>query len=507
MKAMQRRMGIEKVCFMACPVRDDEFRIDDQSASDLDVDEVFLRLDETRTNPGQAVLYSWLRNSCASSQALEERLSFSRSLEADSGTRERLGRILGKLGWQAEGDVALEIWGATGDGYLKWRGAFIAYYAVMILAVGASFVFSFAPAVITLLFIVGNIAIFSKTHGYIGRHSGSIAYLFGILSAAKRIDKAFPGAVIPGARSPLAELVRGANRVPKGILLFVARTGSAFVANPLDIVVEYLRQMLLLELASYFRFYGFMTKNRPLIEGAYLAIGAYDASLSVAGMVESEEVVQPSFVERVGDSRFKGLRHPLIEGSVENSIRLSRNAVITGTNMSGKTTFLRTVGLNQAVATGWGICFASSARVAFLQVVTAIRIEDSLLEGKSRYLAEAVRLLDSLRLARSTPSLFLVDEILTGTNSADRIEASVILLGLFKDWDSRVVATTHDREIALGLERDFNCFHFEEEIRAGDIRFDYRMKDGVVNARNALRILESLGFAELVGDVRLGKGV
>jgi hypothetical protein len=198
----------------------------------------------------------------------------------------------------------------------------------------------------------------------------------------------------------------------------------------------------------------------------------------------------------------EGLGHPLLPDArcVRNDVRLGpgqRLLVVSGSNMSGKSTYLRTVGANTVLALAGAPVRARRMRLSPLQIGATLRIQDSLAEGRSRFYAEITRLRAVMDLAaRPPPVLFLLDELLAGTNSADRrIGAEAVLRSLLARGALGFV-TTHDlalSEAAVALGEAANA-HFEDQVIDGEVRFDYRLKPGVVTHSNALALMKAVGL-------------
>ncbi len=195
------------------------------------------------------------------------------------------------------------------------------------------------------------------------------------------------------------------------------------------------------------------------------------------------------------------ITHPLLhrDKAVPNALRLDENLrllVISGSNMSGKSTLLRAVGLNAILA--WAGAPVPAKRLALspFQLGASIRTVDSLQEGRSRFFAEITRLRQITGLTGNPPPvLFLIDELLSGTNSHDRaIGAEAILRGLL-DRGAIGLATTHDLALTrIGETPPARNVHFEDSIEDGEVRFDYRLRPGVVTRSNALDLMRSIGL-------------
>ena len=237
--------------------------------------------------------------------------------------------------------------------------------------------------------------------------------------------------------------------------------------------------------------------------GAWIeSVGEIEALASLASFAfEHPGFVMPEVVEGL---RFEAvdLGHPLIPADrrVTNDIRLDetlRLLVVSGSNMSGKSTMMRSVGIAAVLALSGGPVCARSLRLAPTAVGASIRIHDSLQENASRFYAEILRIRQVLELSKEGPLLYLLDEILAGTNSHDRrIGAEGIVNGLV-DRGAIGLVSTHDLALARIAEtlapRGANV-HFEDHLENGRVVFDYRMRPGVVTKSNALELMRSVGI-------------
>ena len=241
-------------------------------------------------------------------------------------------------------------------------------------------------------------------------------------------------------------------------------------------------------------------ENGRLVATWLEAMGETEALLSLATFAfENPDFVWPEWSEE-GAPAFDGdeLRHPLLnpQTAVANSLAVSHAdpfVLVSGSNMSGKSTFLRTLGLAVVMAHAGAPVAARRLRLSRLVVGASISTHDSLQEGASRFFAEITRLRDILALADSgEPTLFLLDELLSGTNSRDRrIGAEGVLRGL-RERGAIGLVTTHD--LALAEVARARQVHFADSLKDGKIHFDYRMMPGVVPGSNGLALMHALGL-------------
>jgi hypothetical protein len=245
-------------------------------------------------------------------------------------------------------------------------------------------------------------------------------------------------------------------------------------------------------------------RNGPAIARWLAVIGEFEALCSLASYAR-ENPADPFPEIEPGPALFEGehLGHPLIPEAdcIRNDLALGgvlRVLVVSGSNMSGKSTLLRTVGVNAVLALAGAPVRARRLRLSPVAIGATLRVEDSLQAGRSRFYAEITRLRQIADLARGPlPLLFLLDEILSGTNSHDRrVGAEAFVFGLIERGAIGLV-TTHDlalAEIADRLAPRAGNVHFEDRFEDGNLLFDYRMRPGVVRNSNALALMRAVGL-------------
>ena len=234
------------------------------------------------------------------------------------------------------------------------------------------------------------------------------------------------------------------------------------------------------------------------------AAGRFEALSSLAQYsFECPDDPFPTFLEGRACLRARAIGHPLIPQSrcVRNDVSLSdrtRLWLISGSNMSGKSTLLRAVGLNVVLAMAGAPVRAGALELTPLQTGASIRINDSLREGSSRFYAEITRLRQLKDLSgREPPLLFLIDEMLQGTNSNDRRIGAEGVLGTLAEQGAIGLATTHDlalTELAGLGDAIMRNMHFEDHLENGRMRFDYQLREGVVTKSNGLELMRAIGL-------------
>ncbi|WP_460503955.1 MutS-related protein, partial [Hymenobacter agri] len=308
-----------------------------------------------------------------------------------------------------------------------------------------------------------------------------------------------PFAPLATLAAPLARLGGIVHKV--AFLQFENQLQSDLSALPW-LILEYLKILLLLDIIVYHRCRRDVETHADAIRMVFEAVGYADCAVAVAGFRARHVHCVPDFT--TAGLHLAGAYNPLVTGCTPNDLRVTatESVLLTGSNMSGKTTFMRTVGLNVLLAQTIATCPATAYAGPFRRVVSSINLADNLPEGKSYYFAEAETVLGFMRAAEARPAEYLViiDELFKGTNTVERIAASRAVLAYLQGL-SLVLASTHDGELGALLAPAFTEYHFTETVSDTAWYFDHRLKPGPLATRNGIRLLARAGYpAAVVAD-------
>ncbi|MBC7926175.1 MAG: DNA mismatch repair protein MutS [Bryobacteraceae bacterium] len=254
--------------------------------------------------------------------------------------------------------------------------------------------------------------------------------------------------------------------------------------------------------------FGFAIEQWRQLTGPHLgdwlaAVGELEALASLAQYAsEHPDDVYPELREDGPVFEGDGVAHPLLgTAGIQNDVRLDGTMqllLVSGSNMSGKSTLMRAVGLNAVLAWAGAPVRARRLSISRLSVGASMRVQDNLMEGASRFYAEITRLRQIVDMAGGQPTLlFLLDELLSGTNSHDRLIGSEAVVRTLVARGAIGLVSTHDlalAHIAEELAPLAANVHFQDHINNGSIAFDYRMRPGVVQKSNAIELMRSVGL-------------
>ena len=471
-------------------------------AADLDcvgTGSVFELLCTARTGEGERIFAEWLL-SPAPAEEIRARQQAVEELRSHVELRESLA-LAGEDVRRAIDTEWLARWGAVGtiapSSVLRWAVAAVVVLLLGGLAVAPS-PMALAPIVAlhvaTALALRGRVSALVATIDRPARDLRTLALVLAVIERAQfrspRLQAVAQALMVDG-QPPSAQV----NRLRRLVDLLDARRNQMFI--PFAGVLLWTTQ-LGLALAAW------RARCGPAIGRWVSAVAELEALLSLAQHAyEHPDDPFPELLEEGPVFEGTGLAHPLLpsDRAVRNDVTLDaahQLLVVSGSNMSGKSTMLRTIGVNVVLAMAGGTVRAQCLRLSPLALGASIRVGDSLLDGRSRFYAEILRLRDILRQAHAPcPLLFLLDEILGGTNSHDRrIGAEAVVRSLVRERSIGLV-TTHDlalTSLAEALAPVAANVHFADQMVDGELRFDYRMHPGVVTHSNALALMRAVGI-------------
>ena len=471
--------------------------LSDRTCNDLDFEELFGFLDRTTSRVGQQYLYKKLRTISDDSKNTVRNEAIISKLTEDADLRVKVQRELVKL---ADFN-AYYISSLFQEEHIQPPKYFFIFRVLSISAILLLMLLPFNPQLIFVLLgvFVINLGIHFWNKKNLLMYLGSIPQLLNLNRVAYSLHKEV---LLKKIDPELEKSIKIINQV-RNRMLFFQLEGK--LQGDLAVIFwgtfELVKTLFLLEPLLLFGVLKRLTTKRKEIENVFSFVGEVDVLVSIASLRKGlGSFCTPIVNQRDNRIVAEQIYHPLIPNCVPNNISVSNKSILlTGSNMSGKTTFIRAVGINLITGLTINTCFAKSLTLPVLRLFSAIRISDDLMNDKSYYFEEVLTIKEMLeKSSDGKPNLFLLDEIFKGTNTVERIAAGKATLSHLSKNGNIVFVSTHDIELTDMLAEEYELYHFSEIISNETIDFDFKLKEGKLKNRNALRILEINDYPDSV---------
>lgn len=475
----------------ATGLEDYAYRVDDQTWQDLHFDLLYTQIDRTLTVPGEAVLYRLLRSPLLDEKKLKARDAIIKAFQDDINFREKCRMIFHQEGRERFGEITALLWDKISPVKPHHHLYTVLGYASYLSLVTPVFIGYNGIVVILLVFAANSYVHYRENREY-SNFLPAITQLGVLIRSAKKIVK-IEHEALSGHKEDLKKALSKTRLIARNTQLLFQKAAS----SDADIVYEYVKIFFLLEVRSFYKTIKEVQLRIESLRTIYNIIGELDAAQAIASYREGlPHFTKPRFVKSSAELSIDGGYHPLIKDAVTNSIAIKdKGVLITGSNMSGKSTFLRTVGINVILAQTIYTCFADHYKADFFKVSSSISKADDLTLGKSFYYLEAERLLKLIQSSGDDiTSILIIDELLSGTNYIERLAASEAILEYLIKGNCLVVVATHDLDLAGKLHHTYRCYHFTDRVTEDGLNFDYKLKEGITRTRNAVKLLDHLNY-------------
>ncbi len=475
-------------------IQDDTHDVDDITWNDIDMDQIFMLMNNTGCAIGEEYLYSVLRKVKFEEKDLLERNRLIEFFQREEGKRLKLQIALKGMG---------KLHGISVHEYINRLDSLELHSAVPHYCMAAGLIASivlifFHPlygGTLTFLMVANNILNYYRSKARIETYFTVCSYMIRLFSSVQDITKLD----IPEIKTYLSQLEAGAgkfHRFQKGSWVVAGKNPTG---NPADLVLDYLRMLFHIDLIKFNSMMDCFKKNRSTLNEMFITIGTLDSMIAAASfrtmleyysLPELKAGVKP-FLEA------NELYHPMIEEPVPNSISEHNSVLITGSNASGKSTFIKTLAINAVLAQTIYTAVCRSYKASFFQIASSMALQDNILSKESYYIVEIKslkRIID--RLNQDIPTLCFVDEVLRGTNTLERVAASSRILYSITRSNALCFAATHDIELTHILENYYSNYHFQEQIADDNVLFDYKLQGGRAASKNAIKLLSIMGYSE-----------
>ena len=464
--------------------------LDDDTWRDLDLDEIFALIDRTTTPTGAQGLFHLLRHPTDNKEILDERERLIDCFSINHNPREEVQLALWGLRGMSVRNIPHLLWQPLPE-KPAWAKYIPGLSLVAMIVLGLVLLNVLHVGVLVGLFFVNFvIRVFVKRKIDIFIHS--FEQLGDLIGCANKLSL-LNCDQIRAIQDSLKANLKNTKKIEKLVL--------AVQYNDSMALMDYINSYFLFDVSGFYSALNMVRQHVDELRNLYRTVGHLDAMVAIASF-RSEYVshCRPSFNADSSLYRVNDIYNPLLQTPVPNSFRFDGpNYIVTGSNMAGKTTFIKTMGVNAILAQTINTCLATKYEAPLIRVISSIGPEDNLLLGKSYFMAEVESIHRLIGASESNlVHLFIMDEIFRGTNSVERDAMSVEVLKYLANGKDFVLVATHDMELCKMLKGEYQNIHFQEEIDDDGLTFDYILRPGSSTTRNAIALLQHVGYPECI---------
>lgn len=468
--------------------------LSDQVCEDLDFDLVFTYLDRTSSKVGQQYLYNRLRTIDYSKERFIKQEEIISYLKQHSEIRVEIQCHLKKLD-NNQTYYLVDLFQQEIDKKASW------YFIIPLISFTTLFsiILSFFNSQLILLFLFlfpVNVIIHYSLKRKVNLFVNSIPALLQLGGVASKVLKYN---VIKENNLNIRDAVRVISGIRRKMSFFkLEQKVDSDMEAAYWFLLELIKITFLLEPLLLFSAIDKIRFCKKEIEEVFCFVGDIDTLISIISVREGNTTCIPVINPDIHYLQAENILHPLVPNCVSNSLdNNGQSVLLTGSNMSGKTTFIRALGINYITGITLNTCFATSMTIPIAKIFSLIRVSDDIMNSSSYFFKEVDEMKTIIDESHNkVPSIILLDELFKGTNTKERIAAAKAILSYLKRSNNHVFVATHDIELTEMLKGEYDLYHFSESIENNEIKFDYRLKSGVPKTGNAIQILAMNGFPD-----------
>ncbi len=463
-------------------------KIDDITFNDLNMKEVFEAMDNSISSVGSEYLFAEIRNLDADDKKLKFRDSLAEyyniNEEKRIETQIDLLRI-GKFKRESVYDNILNI-----NNFVVTSNLFEFLLIGIFIGTICMSIYKEEYSIFFIMSLVLNVIFYYYKRANIKSHLITFKLILNMLTSINKIYNK--------NSNELKIFEKDIKKIKEDLLglNFASRLINENNGDLLSMLLDYIYMVIHIDIIVSNYIVKILIKNMNSIIRLYEIIGEIELAINIASFRERiNEYSKPEFIDDL-ILNIDNIYHPLIDKPIKNSINTTKSILLTGSNASGKSTFLKTIALNAILAQTIYTTASDKYIASKFNIMSSMAIRDNLFNNESYYIVEIKSLKRILDSDKSIPVLCFIDEILRGTNTIERISASKVILEKLTKMNCLCIAATHDIELTTMLNDCYDNYHFEEQISGKDIMFDYKLKKGPSNTRNAIKLLEIIGFED-----------
>ena len=478
----------------------DENSIDDITWNDLGMDDVFRMMNNTNSSAGQEYLYKMLRSPSADILSLKKLDKLASDFDKNADKRLDIQKIFVWIGRAKHISISDYCDVVVG---LEKKSNILHYASMLFILAAVIFTCVVSPVLgiwLCIAAIAFSIITYYKYKAGVDKYFICVNHIVKLLMGAKKMT-ALDVDFLKEYNDKLKKISEELSDITKRSWLL--ETGNVD-GSITEMALDYLRMLTHVDLIKFNNLIKLFNDKEEYIYELIDTLGFIEASMAVGSFrCMLKDWCIPEFRED-NDMQLeaKNVYHPLITEPVANSINTKRNVLLTGSNASGKSTFLKTIAINALLSQTIYTSVSDYYKAPVYRIYSSMALRDDLSSSNSYYIVEIKslkRMLDAVS-KDGHPVLMFVDEVLRGTNTVERIAASSEILKSVRTDKALVFAATHDVELTSLLKGRYDNYHFQEEVTDDDVKFNYRLFTGPAVTRNAIKLLGVIGYNKNIID-------
>lgn len=485
------------VCLLHKELMPQEEVLDDVTWNDLDMNLLFQRLNTTQSFLGEQVLYHQLRAIPLTTKQIEQTERQINTLIHQEETRVEIQYLLSQLKKDSK-DYSLILYFNHPHALSSQLNMIIKILQILLVGSIVGLLLTQHFFFLILLVVVAgiNLVLFLayKTKLEVALHSlNRVKQCVALGKALSNIS----GYWNDQEKAELEKSMTKLAPLTKLIGSFQSLNLSLWAGELFGILRDYTVGITLWDFTTYGRINKILLECKKEVWDCVLAIGKADMMIAIASFRQSCPVTCSPIYTQEKRLEMKELIHPLLKQPVSNDLNLEKPCLITGSNASGKSTFIKAIAINAILGQQFNTCCAQSFIMPKMKVVSSMTVRDDVLGNDSYYVKELKylkRILEQVDLQQVT--LCLMDEILRGTNAEERLAISKAFLSTLAEKNCLMIVATHDTTLIEQLKTKFQCFYFKNEVEHEKLIFDYKIHSGISPQTNAIQLLHQLGFPD-----------
>ncbi len=477
-----------KEALMASEEDKKEGFVDDLTWSDLDGYAIFQMINQTFSSIGAEKLYKRLRQSFGKDQdKLENIIAYFKEHPKEKVEAQWYFAQLGKKDHNfVESYLKNPKSQEIGNPFM-----YLALGLLPLISIILIFIIGGTGVLLLIASILFNVVYYFRKKNILETELASMGYLVQTIHCAKSMQK-----IKQPTQEEIKQNLKPLEKITKFAFSFAAKSNSEA-----DMFMEYLNMIFLMPFISYNFVVKILGKHQEEAKNLWELLGDVESAGAILNFREvMPYTCQPQFVK---DMALKGrdVYHPLLKEPVSNNLSWEKNTLVTGSNASGKSTYVKSVAISCLLAQSINTALAQSFSMPQALVMSSMALEDNIFEGESYFVAEiksVKRIIEKVKAG--VPVLCFIDEILKGTNTIERIAASSSIVSWLSEKNLLSFVATHDIELTEILKDKCDNVHFSETVGENGVFFDYKLKQGPSKTRNALALLKVMNYPSEIVD-------